>query len=138
MAFARHPCRLTPTIPCRFPTVVFDPCRLTGTPFDPCQFTGSDACPQVRFPNCGLSELMTPVITQISLAINPAFVDRLEGLAVRRDQLQVQLAAVDAQEAVLAQAGRPSSLEEIDALEGQLKGAMEELKARRAELKQKK
>lgn len=53
-----------------------------------------------------------------------------------KEQLKQQLAALEEQEKANEESMKPQSLAEVDDLQQKLQGAMDELKARRAELQE--
>jgi len=59
-----------------------------------------------------------------------------EELAILRDELRQALAQVEAQERVQSEAMRPQTLDEATALEEKLEGALEEVRARKEELRE--
>jgi hypothetical protein len=65
---------------------------------------------------------------------DPGPVEIATTLGELKAQLQQQLAAVEEQEKATAESMRPQTVAEVDDLQAKLQGAMDELKARRAEL----
>jgi hypothetical protein len=82
---------------------------------------GSIRCPGI---SCGGGSRLD-IFEEI--AVNPA-----QDLGALKQQLQGALAEVEAQEAALASAAKPKSVEEIDELKKQLLAAVEELDEQRA------
>jgi hypothetical protein len=115
-------CRLTNTRACYWPSVVTGPLTTIYT-------LGSVRCPDPTPWELGFD----PAVINTGPVLNSR-----EELTHLKAQLQENLATVEEHMAAMEEAARPSSIEEIDALEAHLKGAMEELKARRAELQKKK
>lgn len=60
--------------------------------------------------------------------------DYAESLAALKDQLRVQMAAVEAQEQFIQQQMGPQSLEEVEQIEKALRGAMAELEKQKQKL----
>ncbi|WP_125484011.1 hypothetical protein [Edaphobacter aggregans] len=61
-------------------------------------------------------------------------VESIANLAALKAQLKQQLAAVEEQEKSVGESLKPQTVAEVDDLQAKLQGAIEELKARRAEL----
>jgi hypothetical protein len=58
----------------------------------------------------------------------------MASLAALKEQLRQHLAAVEEQEKTVGESLKPQTIAEVDDLQAKLQGAMDELKARRAEL----
>lgn len=68
------------------------------------------------------------------VGVGPGEIVQPEDLAALKAQLQRALANIEEQEKALEERDRPQTLEQVEALEEKLKGALEELAARKAEL----
>lgn len=64
--------------------------------------------------------------------------DRFAGLAALKEQLKRQLAEVEHQHSAAEESLRPQTVAQVDELQKKLEAALEELKARRTELEQRK
>lgn len=64
--------------------------------------------------------------------------DRLAGLSALKEQLKQQLAEVEQQHSAAEEGLRPQTIAQVDELQKKLESALEELKARRTELEQRK
>ena len=76
----------------------------------------------------------TLTITPLTPVISPVRATSVTDLAVLKEQLKQQLAEVEKQETAAEASLQPQTVEEVDALAEKLREALEELKARRAEL----
>jgi hypothetical protein len=77
---------------------------------------------------------VTVTITPFTPVISPVRATSGTGLSTLKDQLKQQLAEVEKQEAAAQASLQPQTVEEVDTLTKKLQEALEELKARRAEL----
>jgi hypothetical protein len=75
-------------------------------------------------------------LTEAQVAQAPE--DRFAGLSALKEQLKQQLAAVEKQHSAAEESLRPQTVAEVDDLQKKLEAALDELKARRTELEQKK
>lgn len=129
---------VTPTL-CRWPTIQCTAFTCGwGTRQPTCGgFTRIPTC-WVSFTDCGRSfttwptDPTTPIINEgVTPQVQPVAQagESLESLAQLREELQTQLAALDEAEAQMRKAAEPASLEEAEAVEAELKAALEEVQA---------
>ncbi len=84
-------------------------------------------CPDITYVACQAGTL-------IPIGPGDPGPEELATLAELKAQLKQQLAAVEEQEKATAESLKPQTVAEVDDLQAKLQEAMEELKARRAEL----
>jgi hypothetical protein len=84
-------------------------------------------CPGITHITCPGGSFVTP-------GPDPGPVEMATTLGELKAQLQQQLAAIEEQEKATAESLKPQTVAEVDDLQAKLQGAMDELKARRAEL----
>ena len=114
------PCRRFYTqIPCRWPTRIVDCDRLTTITYVDCRVTSLPDITDITDPCGGFSEYIP----------GPEL-----DLDVLKKQLHDQIQQIEQLQVRQAEAAKPSSVEEIDALKAGLADAMKELDERRAEL----
>ncbi len=87
-----------------------------------------------RFNYCALNTLVCAPCTWIGTLVPLRQLPDVTTLSALKEQLKEQLAQVERQEAATEQGLLPQTVEEVDTLTKKLQEALDELKARRAEL----
>ena len=144
---------------CRFPHTICPPITICETLPTVCQHLHSFVCPgnsiatgticinpsNCGFFSCGLASPcaggscgpVASICAAGSLPTDPTIVenpDPTAGLAALKEQLKQAMANVETQEAALNESLLPQTVAEVEDLEKRLQGALEALKARKADL----
>lgn len=131
-ACSNHPCTLHPCTlhPCSANVCSVLACSGLACSVVACSRVCSlvpTICPNPTFVTCPGGSFVTP-------GPDPGPVEIASTLEELKAQLKQQLAAVEEQEKATAESLKPQTVAEADDLQAKLQGAMDELKARRAEL----
>jgi hypothetical protein len=136
-------CAFTENCNCTIQTCGANSCGIctpcSGVTFH-CNCTLCSACSFVTT-TCRQTQCTARSLCGRSFVCTPTFIETIPGglqvehLSALKDELRATLDQLEAREKAMAEQQQPQTLEQVDAIEKQLQGALEELQQRRAELK---